>query len=62
MSFELNYEVGDVVDVSEPKRRDSVHKHAFTGTVYEIDLERNRVLVSDQDDNIFHCEFDEVSL
>lgn len=62
MSFELNYEVGDVVEVSEPKHRDSVHTQAFTGTVYEIDLESNRVLVSDQDDNIFHCEFDEVSL
>lgn len=52
--------VGDLVEVTEPKHNDSLHEHSFVGYVAEINYS-GYIVVEDSDGDFFCMEDDEIS-
>jgi hypothetical protein len=58
------YEVGNRINVSDPKHADSIHKHAFVGTIVRITPmipgAVTLYIVRDAEDRNWAVEFDEI--
>lgn len=55
----VKLEVGDIVDVSDPKHGDSTHCCSFSGTIKAFQMNKF-IIVEDCDFNCFAIESDEI--